>query len=185
MSCMDVPPLFEDDTMKDSNMPKADLLMSILLIVFGITILIVSIGMPHFEELDANPYSVPGVVPGFLGGIIAVMGFVLLIRSLSRKGYKLGITGRSIKEWITDESTRRLLITLGLSLIYALVFIGWLPYAVGTVLFIFAFVVVFEHKKGVPLREQKRMLFKATLTSVISGVTIWVVFRYLFLVNLP
>jgi len=171
--------------MKESNMPKADFLMSILLIVFGITILFVSIGMPRFEEQDANPYSVPGVVPGFLGAIIAFLGLVLLIRSLIRKGYKLGINGRTIKEWVKDDSTLRLLTTLGLSLIYALVFIGWLPYAVGTVLFIFAFIVVFEHKKGIPLREEKRMFYKATLTSVISGVSIWVVFRYLFLVSLP
>jgi len=171
--------------MKESNMPKADFLMSILLIVFGITILFVSIGMPRFEEQDANPYSVPGVVPGFLGGIIAFLGLVLFIRSLIRKGYKLGITGRTMKEWVKDDSTLRLLMTLGLSLIYALVFIGWLPYAVGTVLFIFAFIVIFEHKKGIPLREEKRMLYKAMLTSVISGVSIWVVFRYLFLVSLP
>ncbi|MCD6343595.1 MAG: tripartite tricarboxylate transporter TctB family protein [Spirochaetaceae bacterium] len=171
--------------MKESNMPKADFLMSILLIVFGITVLVTSINMPRFEEMDANPYSVPGVVPGFLGVIIGFMGLVLLIRSLIRKGYKLGITGQTVKNWAKEDSTRRLLLTLGLTLLYALVFIGFLPYAVGTVLFIFAFIVVFEYKNGIPLREQKRMIWKAVLTSVISGISIWVVFRYLFLVNLP
>ncbi len=175
----------KEDTMKESNMPKADFLMSILLIVFGITVMVTSINMPRFEEMDANPYSVPGVVPGFLGAIIGFMGLVLLIRSLIRKGYKLGITGQTVKNWAKEDSTRRLLLTLGLSLLYALVFIGFLPYAVGTVLFIFAFILVFEYKKGTPLREQKQMIWKAVLTSVISGVSIWVVFRYLFLVNLP
>jgi hypothetical protein len=171
--------------MKDSNMAKADFLMSILLIVFGITVLVTSINMPRFEEMDANPYSVPGVVPGFLGAIIAFMGLILLIRSLIRKGYKLGITGQTIKGWAKEDSTRRLLLTLGLTLLYALVFIGLLPYALGTVLFIFIFIVVFEYKKGTPLREQKKMVWKALLTSVISGVSTWFVFRYLFLVSLP
>jgi len=171
--------------MKESNMAKADFLMSILLIAFGLTVLATSINMPRFEEMDANPYSVPGVVPGFLGGIIAFMGLVLLIRSLIRKGYKLGINGKTLKDWSKEDSTRRLLLTLGLSLLYAMVFIGLLPYAVGTVIFIFAFIAVFEYKKGIPLREQKKMLWKAVLTSVISGVSIWVVFRYLFLVSLP
>lgn len=171
--------------MKESNMAKADFLMSILLIVFGITVLVKSINMPRFEEMDANPYSVPGVVPGFLGAIIGFMGLVLLIRSLIRKGYKLGITGKTVKGWAKEDSTRRLLLTLGLSMLYALVFIGLLPYAVGTILFIFAFIVVFEYKSGIPLREQKKMIWKAALTSVISGLSVWVVFRYLFLVSLP
>jgi len=182
---MDAPPLFEEDTMKESNMPKADFLMSILLIVFGITVLFLSIGRPRCEKMDVNPYSVPGVVPGFLGAIIAVLGFVLLIRSIIRKGYKLNITGRTVKEWIRDDSTSRLMLTIGLCVIYALVFIGLVPYAVGTVLFIFAFILIFEYRRGIPLKEQKRMFLGATLVSVLSGVSIWVLFRYLFLVNLP
>ncbi len=171
--------------MKESNMPKADFLMSIVLIVFGITVLVISIGMPRFEEMDINPYSAPGVVPGFLGAIIAVLGFVLLIRSIIRKGYQLDITGRTLKDWIRDDSTRRLLFTLGLCIFYALVLIGFLPYALGTILFIFAFVVVFEYRRGVPPAKQKRMFLFAALTGIIAGMSIWIVFRYGFLVSLP
>ena len=171
--------------MKESNMPKADFLMSIVLIVFGITVLVISIGMPRFEKMDINPYSVPGVVPGFLGAIIAVLGVVLLIRSIIRKGYQVNITGRTLKDWIRDDSTRRLLFTLGLCVFYALVLIGFLPYALGTVLFIFAFVVVFEYRRGVPPGKQKRMFLFAALTGIIAGMSIWIVFRYGFLVSLP
>jgi len=110
---------------------------------------------------------------------------LLLIRSIIRKGYKLNITGRTVKEWIRDDSTSRLMLTIGLCVIYALVFIGLVPYAVGTVLFIFAFILIFEYRRGIPLKEQKRMFLGATLVSVLSGVSIWVLFRYLFLVNLP
>ena len=171
--------------MKESNMAKADFLMSILLIVFGITILVTSINMPRYEKMDVNPYSVPGVVPGFLGAVISFMGLALFIRSLLRKGYKLGLNGQTLKSWAKEDSTRRLMLTLGLSMLYALVFIGLLPYSIGTVLFIFAFIVIFEYNKGIALKEQKRMIWKALLTAVISGLSIWGVFRYLFLVSLP
>jgi len=171
--------------MKESNMAKADFLMSVLLIVFGITILVTSINMPRYEKMDVNPYSVPGVVPGFLGAVISFMGLTLLIRSLLRKGYKLGLNGQTLKIWAKEDSTRRLMLTLGLSILYAIVFIGLLPYSIGTVLFIFAFIVTFEYKKGITLKEQKRMVWKALITAVISGLSIWGVFRYLFLVSLP
>lgn len=171
--------------MKDSNMPKADFLMSIVLMAFGITVMVISIGMPRFEDMDINPYSVPGVVPGFLGAIIAVLGFVLLVRSIIQKGYRLDITNQTLKSWIRDDGTRRLLLTLGLCIFYALVLIGFLPYAVGTILFIFAFIAIFEYRRGVPPAKQMRMFLFAALTAVLSGLIIWVVFRYGFLVSLP
>jgi putative tricarboxylic transport membrane protein len=171
--------------MKESNMAKADLVTSVVFIAFGISVLLISIGMPRLESQNVNPYSVPGIVPGFLGAVIAVLGFVLLLRSIIRKGYRFEITGEGLKAWFRDDSARRLFLTLGLTLLYALVFIGRLPYPVGTILFIFAFVVVFEFRRGVPLMKQKRMLLGAALVSVISGLSIWIVFRYLFLVSLP
>lgn len=171
--------------MKDSNMPKADFVMAIVLIVFGITVLLISIGMPRFEDQDVNPYSAPGVVPGFLGAIIGVLGITLLIRSIVQKGYKFELSSEGMKSWLRDDSTRRLLLTLGLCIFYALVLIGFLPYVIATILFITSFVVVFEYRRGVPPAQQKRMFFFAALTGVLSGLIIWVVFRYGFLVNLP
>ena len=53
--------------MQDRNMPKADFLASILLMAFGAWIIVQSYRMPRFEEFDANPFSVPGIVPGILG----------------------------------------------------------------------------------------------------------------------
>lgn len=171
--------------MKDSNMPKADFVTAIVLIVFGITVLLISVGMPRFEEQEVNPYSVPGIVPGFLGAILAVLGVTLLIRSVIQKGYRFELTPEGFKAWLRDDSTRRLLLTLVLCIFYALVLVGFLPYAVGTVLFIFAFITVFEYRRGVSPAKQKKMFLFAALTAVISGISIWVVFRYGFLVSLP
>ena len=152
---------------------------------FGITVMIISIKMPRFEEFDANPYSVPGIVPGFLGAVVAFLGLILFVRSLIRKGYQLGLNGTTLKGWFREEGTKRLVLTLSFCLVYALILIGRLPYPVATVLFIFAFIFVFEYKKGVPLKNQMKMIFFALLLALLSGLSIWAVFRYLFLVNLP
>ena len=78
--------------MQQKNMAKADFVTSIGLSLFGLAILIMSIQMPRYENLGVNPYSVPGVVPGLLGLILLILGLVLLIRSIMRKGYQLGLT---------------------------------------------------------------------------------------------
>ncbi|TFH03657.1 MAG: hypothetical protein E4H09_04865 [Spirochaetales bacterium] len=159
--------------------------MSICLIIFGIAVLIISIQMPRFEELHVNPYSVPGIVPGFLGAIVTFLGLVLLVRSIIRGGYALNITRETAGEFFKDASTKRLLLTLTVCLGYAFGVLDRIPYLAATILYIFVFVVVFEYKKGVPIMGQTRMLVMALLLAGIAGTSTWAVFRYLFLVNLP
>ncbi len=171
--------------MKDSNMPRADFIMSIVLIAFGIAVLIMSIQMPRFEELNVNPYSVPGIVPGFLGAIVAFLGVVLFIRSIVQKGFFLGIDKTSVRSFLRDTSTKRLLGTLAICLGYAFGLIGRIPYLPATFIFVFVFIFVFEYEKDLPAAVKRRQLLGAFLVSSISSVSVWAVFRYLFLVNLP
>ena len=171
--------------MKESNMPKADFLMSIVLMFFGIFVMILSSRMPDFADQNANPYSAPGVVPSLLGVIFLLLGIVMLIRSILRKGYRLGITGTNISAWFKDKTTHRFLITLGLSMIYALILLGRIHFLIATGLYMFAFVVLFEYKREVGLLAQKKTFLMALLLAVITSGSVYGVFRYLFLVNLP
>ena len=171
--------------MKESNMPKADFLMSIVLILFGITVVILSSQMPDFSDQKVNPYSVPGVVPSILGVIFCLLGLVMLIRSIVRKGYRLEISGTHISGWFKDRSTQRFLLTLGLSVIYAMVLLGRMHYTIATGVYMLAFVFLFEYRKGVKLLNQKKTFFMALLLAVITSGSVFWVFRYLFLVNLP
>ncbi|MQY77299.1 MAG: hypothetical protein GH155_06695, partial [Spirochaeta sp.] len=82
--------------MKESNMPRADFIASIFLTLFGSFIFIVALKMPRFEEHNVNPYSVPGILPTFLGAIITLLGIVLLIRSTRQGGFKLGIGKKEV-----------------------------------------------------------------------------------------
>ena len=170
--------------MKEKNMPKADFATSIFLILFGVFILYQSLQMPRFEERHINPYSVPGLVPGFLGVVIAFLGLVLFIRSLLRGGYRLGITGSRIKEFFLDESTRRILTTIILSVGYG-VFLGKIQFSVLTALYVFLFIVIFDYKREKALKEQWKIFLSGLIVAVLTSASVTYVFQYLFLVNLP
>ena len=171
--------------MKESNMPKADFLMSILLFLFGIFVIILSSQMPNLADQHVSPYSAPGVVPFILGIIFSFLGVVMLIRSIIRKGYLIKITGVEIKAWFKDLSTQRFLMTLLISVGYAMILLGRVHYLLATGIYMFLFVFMFEFKKGVKLLNQKKTIFQALLLSVITSGSVYWVFRYLFLVNLP
>jgi hypothetical protein len=171
--------------MKESNMPRADFIMSVLFIVFGIMILVTSIQMPRLREQEVNPYSVPGIVPGFLGGIIAFLGGVLLIRSIIRKGYLLNLNKRTVKNFFLDPSSKRLAITALISIIYAIVLLGRINYEVATGLYIFFFILLFEWEFKRKIKEQWKTIVFALLIAALTGAAVGSVFRYVFLVNLP
>ncbi len=171
--------------MKESSMPRAGFITSIVLIVFGLAVFILSVQMPRFEEHGVNPYSVPGIVPGFLGALIGILGVVLFMRSIVRKGYKLGIAGQSVKMFFTSESTKRFASTILISVIYALVLLGRTFYSIATLLYVFAFIFVFEYEWKKPFIQQWQRVLIAALVAVLVSAGVTAVFQYLFLVNLP
>jgi len=171
--------------MKESNMTRADFVTSIILIAFGVAVLIMSLHMPTFAARGVNPYSAPGIVPGFLGALIALLGLVLFIRSVGRKGYRLGINGRTVKEFFTAQQTRRLVITIVISVLYALVLLGRVPYPIATGIYVLAFILLFEYKWKSPARSQWKTLLFAVIVAVSTAVLVTAVFQYLFLVSLP
>ena len=171
--------------MKEKNMPKADFLTSIVLLAFGIAALMLSIQMPRLENQKVSPYSVPGVVPGFLGAVIAFLGCILLIRSLIRKGHRLEITAGTFRDFFKLEETRRFALTLAISVVYAIGLLGRIPYEVATGLYVFAFISIFEYRWGTPLADQRKTLGMALLIGALTGGAVGSVFRFVFLVNLP
>jgi hypothetical protein len=171
--------------MQEKNMPKADFVTAIGLSLFGLAIIIRSLQMPRFANVGANPYSVPGIVPGLLGIVLTTMGLMLLARSIRRKGYRLGLTRETIRAFFADASTRRFLITLFLSVIYGVFVLRRIPYALATGLYVLAFILIFEYRPGERLFSQKRTLFFSFLEALLVSAGVTLVFRYLFLVDLP
>lgn len=171
--------------MQEKNMPKADFVTSIFFVAFGIAVLILSMQMPTFEDQEVNPYSVPGIVPGFLGAIVAFLGVVLFIRSIIRGGHRLDINRQTIGNFFKSEETRRFSLTIVISVIYALVLVGRVAYPVATALYVVAFVLTFEYQWKKPFATQIKTVLIALLVGVLTSGAVTGVFRYLFLVNLP
>jgi len=163
--------------MKSEDMNKADFFTSIFLFLLGLIVFIISIRMPTFRELGANPYSAPGIVPMILGVIIAIMGAILFTRSVIRKAYKISLSFQGLKLFFKNNSIKRFLIALFLSVFYVIL-LGKINYFLLTTIYIFLFVWSFELKT-------KRTLFFALIEAVLIAACISYVFRYLFLVTLP
>lgn len=171
--------------MKEENMPKADFLTSILLFVFGIAVLIASIKMPRFEAQGANPYSVPGIVPGFLGVATAGLSLILFIRSVIQKGYKVGLTKEVLKGFLNSDSTKRFLLSLTLCVVYGVFVLGRIPYHIATALFVLVFIIAFEFQLKQSLLSKRKTVIFSVVEAVLVSAGVTFLFRYLFLVNLP
>ena len=72
--------------MKESNMPRADFVVSIILIVFGIAVVWASVAMPRFEDQGGSLYDAPGMVPGIIGMLVIALSVVMLVRSIAEEG---------------------------------------------------------------------------------------------------
>ncbi|MFA6506623.1 MAG: tripartite tricarboxylate transporter TctB family protein [Treponemataceae bacterium] len=171
--------------MKVQNMPRADFVMSIFLFVFGSAVTVLSLMMPRLESQKVSPYSVPGLVPGFLGVVIALLGLTMFVRSVRAGGYSLGIGKRAISEFLNGIETRRILLTIFLGAAYALGLLGRIHFMLATGIFTFAFVLVFEYKFKESVSTQWKTLFFGAILACVTSVSVYAVFAYLFLVNLP
>jgi hypothetical protein len=171
--------------MKQENMPKADFVVSILLMAFGVWIVIHSLEMPRFKELDADPLSVPGIVPGLLGTVIFILSLVVFIRSLFRKGYQLGLNRQTLKNFFQDTSAQRMLLTIFICIVYGIFMIGRINYYPATFIFVLVFIILFQFRVGQGGITRGKMLMFAALQAVLAAGIVGAVFRYLFLVDLP
>lgn len=171
--------------MKPENMPKADFVTSIVLMAFGVWVLLHSIQMPRFENLEANPFSVPGIVPGLLGAVIFLLSLVVFLRSLKQKGYRLGINASVIRNFTKDASIQRMLVTILVCVVYGLGLIGRIDYYLATLLFVLAFLLLFQYRPSQNDPRPVKLIAMSVLQAVLTAGAVGAVFRYLFLVELP
>ena len=171
--------------MNERDMPKADFITSIVLLVFSITVVWMSIEMSRLENREINPLSVPGIVPGFLGVVIGMFALILLVRSIRAKGYQLELSKEKTRSFFQKDSTVRTVITIALALGYAWGLVGRVSYPISTFLFVFAFTVIFEYEKGDSAARRRKKIIIAGIIALLVAAIVSSVFRYLFLVNLP
>jgi hypothetical protein len=142
---------------------------------FGLAIIAASWRMDRFEAMGAQLYTMPGFVPGMLGGVLLLLGLVLMLRSWRRS---LKAADSRAAEPLLN---RRIGITLLLTLVYAGLLIGRAPFWLATALFVAAFVGSFAPDEQAPLRRVAVALLAGVLTSAV----VTLVFQHVFLVRLP
>jgi len=162
-------------------MARADFYTGIIMMTFGITAIVMALQMPRIER---DPYSSPGVLPGFLGVVITGLSLVMFVRSVIRTKGQVGFSRSSVKSFFADIGTRRVIITTILCVAYALL-LGKVLFPLLTFVFILIFVIVFEYDRTITFKPQIKKVLIALLVALISSLSITAVFQYLFLVRLP
>lgn len=172
--------------MTDAKMVRKDFITSIVLIAFSLSVVVQSYSMDRLERRGIDPFSAPGVVPGLIGLVLLCLALILFVRSIRRGGYRIfqrDRTGSTLP--VHQGAVLRVLLTLALSLVYAVGFLGWLNYSLATGLYILVFICLFEYRPGLGVRGQKKMFLAALFQAVVASLLITLVFQKLFLVDLP
>src|SRR5918994_3013609 len=167
-----------------AGMIKADFVTGLLLIALGIATLVASLAMPRFEQLNVNPYTVPGLVPGALGVVILILGTALFVRAARAGGWRLmeRAAGRG-PSW-SDPGTRNLVLAIVLCLAYAAGLVGRAPFWLATFLFVAAFVAAFEWPLARTQTERLRRVAFAVVFGAVVSAAVTLAFQEIFLVRL-
>lgn len=163
----------------DRPSARADFLSGLAWIAFGAAILAGAWAMDRFESQGATLYSMPGLVPGLLGGMLALLGGALCTRAMLQGALKR--TQRPL--W--PGWNRGLLLALAFMLAYALGLVGRLPFWLATFLFVAGSIAFFEWAERGARGERVRGLVVALLCGAFTAGVVAVTFEQVFLVRLP
>ena len=165
-------------------MIKADFVTGLLLIALGIATVVASLAMPRFEQLNVNPYTAPGLVPGALGLVILILGAALFVRAARAGGWRLLERAGERSSW-SAPGVRNLALAALLCLGYAAGLIGRVPFWLATFLFVATFVAAFEWPLARTHIERLRRLAFAAVFAAVVAAAVTLVFQEIFLVRLP
>jgi hypothetical protein len=148
-------------------------------IVFGTAVLIVSWRMDRLENLQINPWSAPGLMPGVLGLLMIVFGAALGLRAPRRDASPAEVDRASLP---------RVLLAGALCVGYAGGLLGrGLPFWLTSATFLFVAILAFrwlDREAEGPASLRKLALSSAAIAFGASFV-IGLVFEHVFLVRLP
>ncbi|MDP6389797.1 MAG: tripartite tricarboxylate transporter TctB family protein [Alphaproteobacteria bacterium] len=166
-------------------MIKADFVTGLIFVALGLGALAESLRMPRFETLSVNPYTVPGIVPGMLGAVIAVLGLLLALRSARAGGWRLGGEVARLVALRRSGAARRFLLAFVLTVGYAAGLIGTVPFWLATGVFVFVFIAAFEWPAAEDRGRRRRVLALAAVEAALVTIAVTLVFQEVFLVRLP
>jgi len=180
----------ESDSFSSGSPPpsaRVDLITAAVFFAFGIGVLVLALGMPTFTDRGGDPYTAPGIVPGFYGVVLAGISLVLALRAIRRGALRPDggpVEGAAAAPPGT-YSNARLTIVAVLGLLYTVGLVGRTPFWLASAIFITAFIIAFEWDRSAPPALRWRRVAVALLIGAAGGGAIHGVFQQIFLVRLP
>jgi hypothetical protein len=143
----------------------------------GLAIVVESWRMDRLEQQHINPWTVPGLVPGLLGAVLALFGVVLAMR-------------RAPVEADRAEGTQAEPWRVGLALLLTLGFGGGVlgtgvPFWLAAGGFVFLAILLFEWPERSAAGTLARGAMQAAVIAAAAAGAITLVFQQVFLVRLP
>ncbi len=166
-------------------MDRADLLTALVLFALGAAVLWWSWTMPRLEVRRIHPLTVPGLVPGLLGGALMICSAILGLRALQRMRQGSGEGWRALSRLLASDAARRVAVLSALILTYTLILVGLIPFWLATALFIFSAIAIFELLMTDQPRPLRAGLAWAVGQAIVVAVAVTLVFERGFLVRLP
>lgn len=162
------------------NSARSDLRGGAGWIGFGLLVVAESLRMDRFENMGATLYTMPGFVPGMIGSLLMLLGAILMLRGWQRRRQAPAAADEAVA--LTARLLNgRALLTLALTLGYATVLIGHIPFWLATALFVATFTWFFAPPEHTPLRR----LVSAVIAGLLTSLVVTLVFEQVFLVRLP
>ncbi len=162
---------------------RADFWFGLGLMALGFAVTFESWRMPRLAELNVNPMTAPGLVPGMIGLVLTGLGTILFLRAAQarwrRPAREPGIG------FVPGTQTVRFVVALTLCLGYAVGLVGSLPFPIATAIFVFLFVLIFEWRNDRPLAGHARAILIAAGLAIVVAMAVTYVFEQVFLVRLP
>jgi putative tricarboxylic transport membrane protein len=163
---------------------RADFWFGLGLVILGLAVVVESWRMPRLTELNVHPMTAPGLVPGLVGGVIAVFGAILALRAAQAGGWRL-TSGTTVAGSDLAIQTRRFFVTFLLCMTYAAGLVGAIPFWAATGIFVFLFITVFEWRRERSFGAHLRAIALAGLQAAAVAAAVTYIFEQIFLVRLP
>ena len=162
---------------ESGNTARTDLWGGAGWMTFGLWILIEALRMDRFKSMGASVYTMPGFVPGMIGSVLIALGLILAVRGWRKRA----ISPADAFEPAEPVINKRIALMLPLTLVYAAVLLGRMPFWLATALFVASFTWAFTP----PEQPKLRRLVTALASGVITTAMVIFVFQEIFLVRLP
>ena len=162
--------------------PRVDLWTGAAFLLLGLAIVSLAWQMPTFKEQKGEIYTAPGLVPGIYGLVIGALSVWLIVRSVRRSRSAGTATGAAAPD---GSSNLRLALAAALGLIFCVGLIGRMPFWAAAAIFVTAFIVLFEWRRGDPWSRRAIRFGTAALQGLVTGGLVMLVFEKIFYVRLP